>query len=283
MKKLNSEVRWAWLFMAPSLVGIICFVLLPFLETIRRSFTNALGTQSVGLSNYISVLGNDAFKLASANTAKFICVCVPLLLACSLALALMIRAIRPADAIFKTSFLIPMAIPVASIVLLWQALFHEKGIINNILQTMGVTTVDFMGSSAAFWVLIGTYIWKNCGYDMVLWLSGLDNISKSLYEAAHVDGANNWQCFWRVTMPNCLPTLVLTAVLSLLNTFKVFREAYLVAGNYPHESIYMLQHLFNNWFLSLDLSRLTAAGVLVALVLLVFILIIQRYWGMQEE
>ena len=117
---------------------------------------------------------------------------------------------------------------------------------------------------AAFWVLIGTYLWKNIGYDSILWSSGLDSISTDLYEAAAVDGASGWRQFTAITLPNLLPTLAVTLVLSLLNTFKVFREAYLVAGAYPEKSIYLLQHLFNNWFLALDLPRLSAAAILMA-------------------
>ena len=132
--------------------------------------------------------------------------------------------------------------------------------------------------SAAFWVLIFTYLWKNSGYDMILFLAGLDGISPDIYEAAAVDGANAKQVFLYITLPNLMPTAIMTAILSLLNTFKVFREAYLVAGPYPHDSIYLLQHLFNNWFLSLDLPRLSAAAVMVAAMLLIFILLIQRVW-----
>ena len=98
------------------------------------------------------------------------------------------------------------------------------------------------------------------------------------YEAARVDGAGTWQQFWHITWPELQPTLALTLILSLLNAFKVFREAYLVAGRYPQQSIYLLQHLFNNWFLSLDLPRLAAAAVLVALVLLVVILGLLKWW-----
>ncbi len=96
------------------------------------------------------------------------------------------------------------------------------------------------------------------------WSSGLDSISTDLYEAAAVDGASGWRQFTAITLPNLLPTLAVTLVLSLLNTFKVFREAYLVAGAYPEKSIYLLQHLFNNWFLALDLPRLSAAAILMA-------------------
>lgn len=265
----------ALLFLFPSLLGILVFFLLPFVDTMRRSFFDTMGRQFVGLQNYQQVLNNSAFQLAAGNTAKFIVVCVPLLLGVSLALALLVRVIRPGGKHLKTSYLLPMAIPVASIVLLWQVLFHKNGLINVFLLSIGANTVDFIGSSAVFWVLVLTYIWKTSGYNMVLWLAGLDGIQDSLYEAAKVDGAGALQCFKYITLPGLLPTSGLVAIMALLNSFKVFREAYLVAGAYPNDSIYQLQHLFNNWFTSLDISRLCAAAVLLTLVLLGIILLIQ--------
>lgn len=272
----KDEGRAAAGFLAPSLAGLGLFLLLPMAETLRRSFTNAPGTAFLGLANYRAVITNQAFQLAAENTARFICTCLPLLLAASLALALLVRAVRPAGRMFQTTYLLPMAVPVASVVLLWQALFYPQGLVNGALMACGWQPVDFMQTGAAFWVLIGTYLWKNSGYDMILWLAGLDGIPDSLYEAAAVDGAGRWAVFRRITLPSLVPTLFLTAVLSLLNTFKVFREAYLVAGSRPHDSIYLLQHLFNNWFLDLDMGRLAAAAVLVALALLGLILVWQK-------
>lgn len=275
-----------WLFLAPSLCGVTLFVLAPFAETVRRSFCDTLGRRAVGLANYQSVLQNAAFRLAVRNTVRFTAVCVPLLLGLSLLLALALRS-RPLRGTrwaqrYRTTFLLPMAIPVASIVVLWQALFAQNGLVNGALAALGAQSVDFMGTGAAFWVLVLTYVWKNAGYDMVLWLAGLDGISADLYEAAAVDGAGAWQKFWHITLPNLLPTLALVGVLSLLNSFKAFREAFLVGGSYPHESMYLLQHLFNNWFLSLDLPRLTAAAVLTALALSGLILALQRMWNRSE-
>jgi len=170
-----------------------------------------------------------------------------------------------------------MAIPVASIVLLWQALFNERGLMNSVLLHFELSPVMFMESQAAFWVLVFTYLWKNNGYNMILWLAGLDGISETLYEAARADGANAFQCFRYVTLPCLLPTIGVVSILSLLNSFRVFREAYLVAGAYPHDSMYLLQHLFNNWFQNLDISRLSAAATLLGIVLLVIILLMRRF------
>jgi len=265
-------------FLAPSLIGISVFFLIPFIDTVRRSFYDARGKNFIGLDGYTSVLGNEAFRLAAANTAKFVAICIPLLLLFSLVIALLVRSVRPRGKALKTTYLLPMAVPVASIVLLWQVLFRQNGLANTVLVAFGAQPVDFIGSSAAFWVLIFTYLWKNNGYDMILWLAGLDGITDSLYEAARVDGANSWQCFRYITLPGLLPTVGLVSILSLLNGFKVFREAYLVAGAYPHDSIYLLQHLFNNWFQNLDISRLCAAATMLCLALLIIILILQRFF-----
>ena len=278
----KGEGRAALAFMGVSLVGVSAFFLVPFIETVRRSFYDARGKNFIGLDGYASVLGNSAFRLASANTAKFIAVCIPLLLVISLVVALLIRSVRPRGKTFKTTYLLPMAVPVASIVLLWQVMFHKNGLANTVLSVLGLQPVDFMGTSAAFWVLIFTYLWKNNGYDMILWLAGLDGINANLYEAARVDGANSWQCFRFITLPSLLPTVGLVSILSLLNGFKVFREAYLVAGSYPHDSIYLLQHLFNNWFRELDITRLCAAATLLSLVLLVIIVVLQRLFRETE-
>lgn len=261
---LERGMRWAVpVLLGPSLAGVAVFDLLPFVEVIRRSFTDAMGRRFVGLANYRTVLTNEAFRLAAANTARFLCTCIPLLLALSLGMALLVRTAGRASDLFKVTYLLPLAIPVASIVLLWKVLFAEAGLLNTLLGYLGADAVDFMGTGAAFWVLIATYLWKNSGYDMILWLAGLDRIPRTQYEAAAVDGANAWQMFRAITWPGLQPTLLLTALLSLINSFKVFREAYLVAGQYPHRSMYLLQHLFNNWFLDLELGRITAAAVLV--------------------
>ena len=104
----------------------------------------------------------------------------------------------------------------------------------------------------------------------------------SLYEAAKVDGANSWKCFTSITMPNLMPSLFTIAVLSLLNGFKVFREAYLVAGDYPQESMYLLQHLFNNWYRDLAIDKMSAAAVLTSAVILVLILMLQKAWEKED-
>ena len=274
-KAFKKESRAALAFLAPSLTGISVLVLIPFVETLRRSFYNSPGTRFLGLANYRSVLENAAFQIAAVNTGKFLLLSVPALLGISLILALMVRR----DSIHRTSFLLPLAIPVASVSLLWQVVFADNGLANGFLDSLGAERISFMGSSAAFWVLLFTFLWKNSGYHMALWLAGMDGISPAQYEAAALDGANGWQKFWHITLPNLMPTIGMLWVIGLINTFKVFREAWQVAGSYPHDSMYLLQHLFQNWFRALDLGRLSAGAVMMAMVLLGFIGLIQRALG----
>lgn len=272
----------AWVFLLPNLLGVLCFSLLPMAQVLLGSFQSAISGNWMGLQNYSAVLENAAFQTAVSNTARFTAVCVPLLVALSLALAVALYSIPRVGSFFRSAFLIPMAVPAASVVLSWKVLFHDRGLINGALEALGAGGVNWMGSGAAFWMLVISYIWKNLGYTVILWTTGLATIPQSIYEAAQMDGANGWQTFRRITLPNLKTTAYSIVVLSLLNSFKVFREAWLVAGDYPHESMYLLQHLYNNWFRELDFDKIAAGSVMTSAVVFVLIALLQRAWEKEE-
>lgn len=272
----------AWiLFLLPSLIGVSVFVLAPFADVVRRSFLTAVTAEWIGLGNYRTVFANQAFRLAVRNTVRFTAVCLPLLIGISLFLAVQMSRLQKPELV-KSMFLFPLAMPAATVVLVWKMLFAEQGFLNGLLIKLGLLTlenpVDYMGTGAAFWVLVFSYLWKNMGYTIVLWLAGIFAVSTDMKEASRVDGASERQCFWLVVFPNLKGSLYTITVLSFLNSFKVFREAYLVAGSYPHESMYLLQHLFNNWFVNLELDKMAAAAVCVGTVMFLVILILQRFW-----
>ncbi|MFR8897438.1 MAG: carbohydrate ABC transporter permease [Coprococcus sp.] len=275
---LNKKKLTDIAFIVPSLAGVSIFVLIPFIDVLRRSFTNVSGTQFVFFSNYITIFQNAAFRLAFSNTIKFMVICIPILMIFSLLIAVFLNAgIRGANYL-KTAYLVPMAIPVASVVLIWRLLFHQNGYFSGLLHMFGMQSQDWRYGVAS----VFSYVWKNLGYNVVLWMAGLTAVPETLYEAARADGANNIQCFRYITMPNLMSTLYTITVLAFLNSFKVFREAYLVAGDYPHESMYLLQHLFNNWFRELSLDKMSAAAVVIALLILVLILGLQRSWDRED-
>ena len=281
-KKRKGQLAGLW-FVLPDLAGVCCFALLPMAEVIRRSFQSAVTSQWMGLKNYREVLGNTAFRLAAANTLKFTAVCIPLLVVCSLLLAVLLQRMKQAGKLLKSAFLLPVAVPAASVVLVWKTLFHSNGLLNGLLEGMGGEKVGWMTTGAAFWVLVLSYLWKNLGYDMVLWMAGLAGIPREIYEAARVDGAGEWKCFTKITLPNLLPSLYTISVLSFLNSFKVFREAWLVAGDYPQQSMYLLQHLYNNWFRELAFDKIAAGSVLTSPVVFGLILLLKRAWDREER
>ncbi len=288
MEKLKkSSKSHAWLyFLLPSLLGVTVFVCIPFLDVVRRSFQTAVTGEWAGLGNYSLLFGNQAFLLAVKNTLRFTAVCLPVLIGLGLFLALQISRLPRMQAL-KSFFLFPMAMPAATVVLVWKMVFARQGLLNAFLDSLhllpGTGPVDYMSTKAAFWVLVFSYVWKNLGYTIVLWMAGIFSIPTDILEAARVDGATERQCFWQVILPNLKGSLYTITVLSFLNSFKVFREAYLVAGSYPDESMYLLQHLFNNWFVNLDLDKMAAAAVCVGFVLFAAIMLLQRAWDWEER
>lgn len=269
-------------FLLPHMLGVLYFFLLPMVQVLLRSFQSAVGGRWVGLQNYRTVFQNTAFALAASNTARFIAVCVPILVGLSLILTVAVQFLPLVGKTIRSAFLLPMAIPAASVVLVWKALFHDNGLVNHALLDTGMGIIPWMDSGAAFWMLVLSYLWKNLGYTMVLWAAGLSAIPKSCYEAAQVDGASSWQIFFRITLPNLRGTGYIIVVLSVLNSFKVFREAWLVAGDYPDESMYLMQHLYNNWFRELDFDKIAAASVICSAVIFLLIGLLRRAWDKED-
>ncbi|WP_303799837.1 carbohydrate ABC transporter permease [Ruminococcus flavefaciens] len=257
------------------------FIFIPFLDSVRKSFFTAVSEKFIGAKNYEVIMKNDAFALAVKNTALFTAVCIPALIIISFFLSYLITKIK-CIRLIKSVLLFPLAIPTAAMVLIWQILFSDNGYINNILVSTGHGSVSFLSSKTAFLVLVGSYIWKNLGYTVILWVTGIMKISGSVIEAAKVDGAGEADILFRIIIPNLKPTLYTITIISFLNSFKVFREAFLVAGAYPHDSIYLLQHLFNNWFINMDLDKMAAAAVLVFSVIFAAIVLLQRMWNKED-
>lgn len=163
----------------------------------------------------------------------------------------------------RTGYVLPLVVPVASIILIWQMLFDWNGSLNAWLNNFGIDRVDWMKTDAARNVIIVVYLWKNIGYNVILFLAGLQQIPKDYYETAQIEGAGRLRQFRSITLVYLTSSMFFVVIMSIINSFKVFRETYLIAGEYPHDSIYMLQHYMNNMFMSLDVQKLTAAATLM--------------------
>ena len=255
-------------FLSPSLIGVAVFFIVPFFVIVYYSMVNnPIQHQFVFLDNFIALFKNSAFRTAAKNTLVFSLVAVPLAVVLPFLLAEMLEARIPMKSQFRTFFLSPMMVPVASVVLIWQVLFANNGAMNDILALFGVERIDWLKSSQAQIVVVTMFLWKNIGYNMILFMAGLANIPRELLEVADIDGATPWFKFKNITLRYLSPTILFVTILSLINSFKVFREVYLLTGEYPVESLYMLQHFMNNTFQSLDYQKLSAAAVLMSLVM----------------
>lgn len=260
-------------FIVPGFAGVMIFVVLPLADVFVSSFRRGGQGSFVGLTNYSVVLDNQAFRLAAGNSLLFELVGVPLLILVSLVVAIEVYEMK--GNIVKFAFLIPLAIPSNSLAVVWKILFAENGIVNGLITKAGGTPISFFTGRAVFRLFVGTFVFKNIGYNMLIWLAGLSAIPTEIYEAARVDGAGRFTRILRITLPNMKRSFFIVAMLSVVNSLKIFREQYLMAGGYPDTAIYQLQHVFNNWFEKLELGKLTAGAVMTAGVFFGLILIIR--------
>ena len=259
-------------FLSPSLIGVGVFFIVPFGVVVYYSMIDGVGSRNfVFLENFIKLFNNSAFIMAAKNTLQFSAIAVPLAVILAIVLALMLECRIPMKSQFRTFFLSPMMVPVASVVLIWQVLFNYNGTINEFLTLFDIAKIDWLQSDHCQAVVIILFLWKNLGYNMILFMAGLANIPKELLEVADVEGASEWYKFFAIKLRYLSPTVLFVTILSLINSFKVFREVYLLTGDYPYEKLYMLQHFMNNTFKSLDYQKLSAAAVVMALVMVVLI------------
>lgn len=259
-------------FLAPSLIGVLVFFILPFLVVIYYAVVdNPISHNFVFLDNFIRVLKNAAFRKAASNTLKFSLTAVPLAVVLSLGLAVLLESKIPFRSQFRTFFLSPMMVPVASVVLIWQVLFHYNGAVNDALSFFGISAIDWLKSEYSLVVVVLLFLWKNLGYNMILFMAALSNIPQEMVEVARLDTSSSAQIFFRVKLRYLSPTLLFVTIFSLINSFKIFREVYLLSGDYPYDSLYMLQHFMNNTFDSLDYQKLSAAAIIMAIVVVALI------------
>lgn len=248
--KWNTKCK---LCLLPSLIGTAIFFVIPYIRVLYYSLIdNQFRRNFVVLQNYMETLENEYFQLALRNSLLLIIVCVPVLILLSLAVSLVlsygIKWVRKT----RFAFVLPMVIPTASIVLIWRSVFENN---------------------ATVFPIYLLFIWKNMGICIVLLTAAFTAIEKSIYEAARLDGANSFILHTKITIPMIMPTVFFTTLLSVVNSFKIFKESYLYYGtNYPPDHSYTLQYYMNNNFLKLDYQSLATSAVLTSII--VFIIVI---------
>lgn len=266
-----------WLLLAPMLVGVLLFFVFPFIIVLYYSFTFGITGKFVWFQNYIQIMQSAAFQKALYNTLRFLLIGIPVIMLLSFALALLLEHKLTGTKVLHSVLLLPMVMGVASTVMVIQMIFAENGVLNKVL----CSDTQWFQSDNAFWILIALYIWKNCGYNVILFLAGLNMIPRELYDCACLEGADAWKQLRYITVPLLRPVSFFVLVISIINCFKTYRENFLLAGEHPHESIYMIQHFLNNNFKNLNYQRLSVAAiflfVMIGIVVTVFYLLQQKY------
>ena len=240
--------RWTpWVFLAPALVLIGVFFLLPVTAAFLLSVTDfdlyALADRSVvrfvGLGNYSNLLSNPDFVRALRNTFYFVMVGGPLSIVASLGAALLVSAkLAPYKSFFRTVYFAPVVTTLVAVAVVWRYMLNTRyGLLNYALGGLGIAPVDWLGDPTwAMPAIIIMAVWKNFGYNMVIFVAGLQNIPADLYEAAELDGAKAWHRFRHVTLPMLRPTLLFVSVITLIGYFQLFAEPYVMTQGGPSKS-----------------------------------------------
>ncbi len=272
-----------FLFLIPSLQGVALFFVMPFGMVIYYSLVNQpVNGVFVGLENFKNLLENKAFLLGAKNTAILLGLSVPLAVLLPLKLALWLERVIPMKSQLRTAFLSPMLVPIASVVLVWQVLFHQNGTLNAFLETH----VDWFHSPWSILMVLLLYLWKNIGYHTILFTAALAAIPRTYVEMANLDGAGRTRQFFSVKIHFLAPTVFFVVLMSLIASMKIFREVWLLTGSYPYESLYLLQHFMNNTFRTMDYQKLSAAALMLAVVmgaLIAVLLAIERRLDQDTE
>lgn len=270
------------LFVSPALLLILVFFIVPVFIALLLSFSDfdiyALGSleylRFIGLRNYIELFQNPLFWTALGNTVYFVVIGGPLSMVVSLGAALLIGSkLVKFKTLFRTVFFLPVVTTLVAVAVMWRYLYHPRyGLLNYALGGLGIEPIDWLGDP--FWAMpaiILMAVWKNFGYNMIIFLAGLQSIPDSLYEAARIDGANRWRQFWHVTLPMLAPTFLFVAIITMIGYFQLFAEPYVMTQGGPSNAtlsvvLFMYEQGFRWWNLG---SAAAIAFVLFAIILAV--------------
>ncbi|MDK2952474.1 MAG: multiple sugar transport system permease protein [Kosmotogales bacterium] len=284
--ELNKKKRKAILiFILPGLVLLGVFIILPFFMSFGLSFTNQrilsrLPTQFVGLRNYERLFKDDQFLIGLKNNMIFALIVVPVQTILALGMALVVNKNLKGVKIFRTAYFMPTVTTMVVVSVVWSFMYNPQGIINNFMQaiTFGKwETIDFLkNSSWAFPAIMLMSIWQGAGFQMLIFLAGLQEIPKMLYEASTIDGANKWKQFFYITLPQLRNTTTFVLISTTILSLRLFDQIKIMTNGGPNDSTYtVILHLYNSGFTKQKVGYASAMTV-VFFVIVLIISIIQR-------
>ncbi len=283
-----SDIRWAWIFLAPCLLGLLIFTYIPVLASFGLSFSywNLLGTpRFVGLDNYLAVLNDALFWKSFGITCFFVLVSGILEVAIALVLAVWLNRAIFGQAFFRTAYFLPFITPMVSVALVWGWLYDPSyGILNWLLQQAHLIQKPvpwLYDPNTALWAVMVLRVWKDIGYNIVIFLAGLQAVSPSLYESAELDGAGPWRTFWQVTLPMITPTLFFVAVMAFINGFQAFDTVYLLTQGGPEHSTELLVYwMFKNAF---EFYKIGPASAIAYILFVVILALTVTQWQLRKR
>jgi len=283
----DEETVTAWLFLTPALIGLGIFVFYPIAYLVYLSFTTGSftseGIQWVGLRNYVRLLLRPDFWQVIGNTVYFTVATVIPSLMLPLIIAVLLNQAVALRALLRTVYFIPSITSLVAVGLGFRWLFQNQGPVNEVLTTFGIDPVPWLNSTTwAMPVLILLSSWQQLGFNMVVFLAGLQTIPQIRYDAAELDGANGWAKFWHITLPGLRSTLVFTTITTLIFTLRSFEQVYVVTGGGPLNSTNILVHyIYEEAFARFDFGYAAAAASVLLLITLVLVYIQLRIWKEQ--
>ena len=290
-KGLNMEQKrnltgWAFLLPAALLIFVFCFY--PMVQALILSFQKGTGSavQPAGFANYARILKDATFQQCLFNTIFYFVIQVPIMLILALILAQLLNSPDiKGKGIYRTMIFLPCATSLVSYSMIFKSLFANDGLVNRVLSTVGIPTVDwFQNAWAARWVIVIALVWRWTGYNMVFYLAGLQNIDYSLYEAARIDGASPLQQFVHLTIPLLKPTILLTAIMSTSGTLQLFDESVNLTAGGPGKATMTLTHyIYNISFVETPKFNYAAALSVFILVVVAVLSAIQMKVGDKRD
>ncbi len=290
-KGLNMEQKrnltgWAFLLPAALLIFVFCFY--PMVQALILSFQKGTGSavQPAGFANYARILKDATFQQCLFNTIFYFVIQVPIMLVLALILAQLLNSPDiKGKGIYRTMIFLPCATSLVSYSMIFKSLFANDGLVNRVLSTVGIPTVDwFQNAWAARWVIVIALIWRWTGYNMVFYLAGLQNIDYSIYEAARIDGASPLQQFVHLTIPLLKPTILLTAIMSTSGTLQLFDESVNLTAGGPGKATMTLTHyIYNISFVETPKFNYAAALSVFILVVVAVLSAIQMKVGDKRD
>ena len=275
MTLLAKQRAAGWAFLTPATLLIVIMSFYPMVRAFILSLQTGTGTNMrfTGLSNYTRILSDKVFLKSIGNTFLYLIIQVPIMLILAILLAqLLNNKDLKLKGLFRTCVFLPCATSLVSYALIFRSLFATDGLINSVLVKLHIldTGYNFLGNStSAKAVIIIALIWRWTGYNMVFYLSGLQNIEYSVYEAAKIDGANGWKTFWKITVPLLKPTIIMTFIMSINGTLQLFDESVnLTKGGPANSTITMSHYIYNTVFVNVP-----NFGYAAAMSFIVFIMV----------